>query len=200
MIVLYALAHGVARPTYTRDADLLVDIRTLASREVARFLTEQGFDLEWISPDGVGHRFVRGSLKIDVLAVDHVGSRVDRTTVPPARTVPGGRQAMSHIDTARIITAERSGDVPVPDWTGALILKSRAALSFIEARDKHLQDIALLLGLPVDVADIVRRLRPGERKHIRRAVSLLDDGTWRAVSAAVDERIGRAAAAILTAS
>ncbi|HEX9712291.1 MAG TPA: hypothetical protein VGB52_07030 [Actinomycetota bacterium] len=200
MVVLHALDHGVSRPSYTEDADVLVDIRSLAPGRVAAYLTAHGFELDGVSADGVGHRFVREGLAIDVLAIDNAGSRADRTTIPPARTVlvPGGRQAMSHLDMARVVLADGSGDVPVPNWTGALILKSRAALSFAEDQDKHLQDVALLLSLPVDVDGLRRSMSRSERSYVRKALLKLDDRIWRAVGRSIDERIGRAAATLLS--
>lgn len=199
MIVLHALAYGVMRPSYTEDADVLVNVRALGTRKVAKYLESQGFALAGVAADGVGHQFSREGVRIDVLAVDNVGKRADTTTVSPAHTVqvPGGTQAMRHLDRAIVITEGRQGQVPLPAWQGALIIKSRAALSFAADRAKHLQDVALLLGLPVDVPDAAKSLDRNERYYVREALSLLDDAAWRAVSGAIDERVGRAAVALL---
>lgn len=93
-----------------------------------------------------------------------------------------------------------TGVIPIPDWVGALVIKSRAAISFPEHRAKHLQDVALLLALPVDIKPFLDSLSRGERKYITAAVKLFDEGTWRAVAGAVDELAGRAAAALITAN
>jgi predicted nucleotidyltransferase len=200
MVVLHALAYGVSRPSYTADADVLVNVRSLRTRQVAEYLESKGFVLAGVSADGVGHLFEREQVKIDVLAVDNIGRRADTTTVPPAHTVqvPGGTQAMRHVEHAVVVAEGREGHVPLPAWEGALVLKSRAALSFAGDRDKHLQDVALLLGLPVDVPAAAKAMDRSERKYIRHALEMLDTSTWRAVSRAIDERVGRAAAALLS--
>ena len=101
MVTLHALAHGVSRPLRTIDVGILVDVRVRSPREISSFLLDRGFELDGVSRDGVGHRFVRGHISIDVLSIDHAGERADRTTVPPAHTVavPGGRQAIARLET-----------------------------------------------------------------------------------------------------
>ena len=149
-MIVHAAAHGVDRPLVTDDADILVDIRELSTRVVSRWLEEHGFELEGVSADGIGHRFRRGAVAIDVLAIDHTPG-TDRTTVPPARTVevPGGRRAINRLTSAMVTTADgHTGLIPMPDWLGAVLLKARAATGFADERQKHLQDLALLLSLP----------------------------------------------------
>lgn len=102
MVILHAAHHGVTRPVRTPDTDALVDIRAINLQEIAAWLIEKGFELEGNSADGVGHRSVKGGVKIDLLSIDHTGA-TSRTTVSPARTVevpggtsgnqPGGRSA-----------------------------------------------------------------------------------------------------------
>ena len=86
MVIVHAAAHGITRPLVTEDADVLVDIRQLPTAEVASWLQQHGIELQDVSPDGIGHRFHRGQLAIDVLSIDHADN-TDRTTVPPARTI-----------------------------------------------------------------------------------------------------------------
>lgn len=199
MVTLHAMARGMPRPVRTRDFDVLVDVRSLSPRRIAEFLVERGFALDGISRDGVGHRFVRDRLSFDVLAIDNAGERANRTTLPPAHTVsvPGGRQAIARLDEVGVTLGHTSGSIPIPDWLGALVLKSRAAVSVREHRPKHLQDVALLLGLPVDLQPSLASITKSERKYIGSAIELLDDSVWRAVSGAVDELAGKAAAALL---
>jgi hypothetical protein len=200
MVIVHAAAHGVGRPLVTEDADVLVDVRELGTAEVAKWLRDRGFELQDVSVDSVGHRFRRGEVVIDVLAIDHSTSS-DRTTVPPAHTieVPGGRRAMTRLTRATIsLEAERTASVPIPDWLGAVLLKARAVTEVPTQRQKHAQDLALLLSLPVDVRGWVGELAGRDRKHLRRARALLDDSAWRAVAGAVDTRLGLAALELLT--
>lgn len=199
MVTLHALANGISRPLRTIDLDILVDVRAKSPRDVSAFLVERGFELDGVSPDGVGHRFVRERIAADVLAIDNVGERADRITVPPAHTVsvPGGRQAIARMEAVTLSIEGASGAVPIPDWIGALLLKSRAAISMREHQAKHLQDVALLLALPVDINLFLDSVTNSERAYISTAIELLDDAIWRAVAPAVDELGGRAAAALI---
>lgn len=199
MVIIHAAAHGVSRPLVTEDADVLVDVRELATTDVAAWLREQGFELGEVSPEGIGHRFRRDRITIDVLAIDHT-TAANRTTVPPARTieVPGGRRAVGRVTTATITTFEgATGAIPIPDWLGAVLLKARAVTAVAHQRAKHAQDLALLLSLPVDVREWGNELAGQDRKHLRRAQTLLDEPAWRAVAGAVDARLGRAALELL---
>jgi predicted nucleotidyltransferase len=202
MVTLHALVHGVSRPLRTTDLDVLVDVRALSARDIANFLLSRGYALGAVSPDGVGHRFVRDRVSIDVLSIDNVGHRTDTTTVPPAHTVevPGGRQAIARLEAVILSINDGEGVVPIPDWVGALVLKSRAAISIPERRAIHLQDVALLLALPVDIQPFLDSMTAGERRYVRQALDLVSDTTWRAVAGAVDELAGRSAAALIKAT
>lgn len=115
MVILHALAYGTARPTRTNDVDMMIDVRGLATRTISDHLLDRDFELEGIAADGVGHRFVRRGAVIDVLAIDHVGERVDTTTVPSAHTVPvpGGRGAFERLAFAEVLVNGVAGRVPV---------------------------------------------------------------------------------------
>lgn len=198
MVILHAAAHGVTRPVRTGDTDVLVDIRAINLAEISTWLVDKGFDLDGISADGIGHRFLRGGVKIDLLSIDHTGG-ASRTTVPPARTVevPGGRQAISRTVEAHINIGEVVGAVPLPDWAGAILLKARAAVSISEEKQKHARDLALLLGLPVNLKEENSKLSKAERKRIREAFPLLTDDVWASVARSIDPRNGRIAMTVL---
>jgi len=200
MVMLHASHHGVRRPLITEDVDVVVDIRTTALRDVAAWFIGEGFALAAPSTGGTGHRFVRGRASIDLLAIDHHG-RADLTTIPPVVTVAiaGGRRAIDRTIMAEVTTAEGlTGRVPVPDWLGAVLLKARAAVTVPGSRPKHLQDLALLLGLPTDVVDWSTQLRGRDRTHLRAGGGLIDEATWRAVASSVRISDARAALEILT--
>ena len=88
MVWLLAAEHGADPPRATDDVDLVVDIRAEPAgiRDLCRWLGDKGFNLEGISPEGIGHRYVRqadpgqGEIKVDVLAPDNVGERADLST------------------------------------------------------------------------------------------------------------------------
>lgn len=198
MVIIHAAAHGVTRPLRTGDVDVLVDLQSMRPQQIATWLQDRGFMLVSINTDGVGHEFRRRHLTIDVLATDHAGPRTDKTTVPPARTVevPGGRRAASRLTSATINVGAKTGRLPLPDWIGALVLKARAAVE-LDAREKHLRDLALLLALPVDVLTFASELSRRERNQLQRAIDLISDEIWRSVSVSVNPRVGRAAARLV---
>ncbi|MGH3442485.1 MAG: hypothetical protein ACRDUY_10700 [Nitriliruptorales bacterium] len=94
------------------------------------------------------------------------------------------------------VESRYSGRVPIPDWLGAVQLKARAA-SIRREREKHLRDLALLLGLPVDVATCAAALSGRERVQIQGAVDLIDGEIWSSVGGSVDVRSARAAARLV---
>lgn len=198
MVTLHAAHHGVVRPVRTRDTDVLVDIRTAVIQDFANWLVARDFELEGVSPDGIGHRFVRGGVTIDLLSIDH-SPRESRTTLPPARTVevPGGRQAMNRTLRATIHAGNLEGTIPLPDWPGAVLLKARAAVSIPQERQKHLRDLALLLGLPVNLPSEAKTLSAQERKRLRQAAGLMTDAILQSVAQAIDPRNAEIAMSIL---
>ncbi len=88
MVFLHALEHHEAPPRVSTDLDILVNAR-IVSGAVGAFSAEIeaiGFELDGVSPEGIAHRYRRGTVSIDVLASDGLGSRTDLTTTPPGRT------------------------------------------------------------------------------------------------------------------
>jgi hypothetical protein len=75
MVMLHAWEHGAVPTRTSRDLDVLVNIKALAggTQQFARQLLDVGFELGVVTPDGRGHRFVRGEIMIDVLAADNLG-------------------------------------------------------------------------------------------------------------------------------
>ena len=201
MVIVHAATNNVSRPVRTDDSDVLVDIRTVKLQEIADWLMEQGFDFdqETVSPEGIGHRFVRSGARIDLLSIDHSGRAANRLTVPPARTVevPGGRLAANRTVEATVTIGEETGRIPIPDWIAAMVLKARAAIEFPEDREKHLRDFALLLGLRVDLNALAKSVSKQERKHLARASELITDEIWASIARAVDLRDAQIALSLL---
>ena len=142
--MMYPLAaeQGAQLPRATTDMDVVVNVRARprGTEWLSAWLEEQGFELEGISTDGIGHRFVKpvsvgtGEVIFDVLGPDGVGERTTLVTIPPARTVqaPGATQALTRSDVVTLTVsgvsarAPREGRVRRPDLLGALILKAEA--------------------------------------------------------------------------
>ncbi|MGH2379478.1 MAG: hypothetical protein ACRD2Z_10975 [Thermoanaerobaculia bacterium] len=130
MVVLHGLERGRLLPRLTADADVLVDVRLVASgiREVSSDLVGAGFELSDPDPFGVAHRFRRGKATLDVLAPDGLGKRSDLTTVPPCRTIrcPGGSQALRRSERTEVRLGGETVAIPRPNLLGAILIKARA--------------------------------------------------------------------------
>lgn len=195
MVMLLEREQGVTSGRTTRDLDAIVDVRAIVggARTAAGRLIGAGFEP---SP-GHPHRFVRGLDQVDLLAPDHLGARVDLTTVPPMTTVaiPGGSRALAM---RRVLEVEVSGigtaRLPVPSVAGAIVLKVHAWQARQAPRDA--EDLVRLLDLVLDVDAVRAALKPAERRRLA-AISPLADQRSMAWKAARDPDNTRAAFARL---
>lgn len=189
MVELYGLAHGRSAPRVSADLDALVDARAVHSRprDLASFLEGQGFELEGVSPEGVGHRFRRGAVVVDVLAPDHLGARADLETTHGARTVevPGGRRALQRSRWTDVRIAGRTSSLPCPDLGGALISKSRA-VEVDDAPAAQRRDLAFLYSLIENPEVVAATLDWDEIAWLRRRSELEDPRheAWRVLGEA----------------
>ncbi len=83
--VEFDVRHAV-RPT--DDVDVVVDVRSRpgATEWLANWLLGQGFELDGVRPEGIGHRFLRpatgaGAVNFDILAPEGLGDRTSIFTV-----------------------------------------------------------------------------------------------------------------------
>lgn len=183
MVLLHLWSHGSDIQRATQDADILVDIRAVAdgTEAISRTLVERGLELAPVSPGGIGHRFVRGGVQIDVLAPDGTGSRANVTTIRPNRTVrvPGGIAALNRTLAHPVRSRGISGKVYAPDLLGALVVTVRAIAVDDAPRDKR-RDATLLLSVVDDPAPLVEAISPRERAHLRSHPYFADpsDPSW----------------------
>ena len=195
-IVVLSLELGRAPARATRDVDVIVDVRVVAggAREAAARLVAAGFEPSAEHP----HRFVRGADQVDLLAPDHLGPRVDLTTVPPQTTteIPGGTRALSTRRTLEIdLLGMGSGLVSVPSLAGMLVLKVSAWQARRAERD--LEDIVRVLDLVSDPRQVRRELKLAERARLA-AVAELASERHRAWRVARDPADAQAALALIT--
>jgi hypothetical protein len=177
MVFLHAIEHDASPPRISTDLDVLVNAR-IAGRPVAAFaagLEDLGFELDGISPDGIGHRYRRNRVTIDVLAPEGLGDRTDLTTTPPGRTlqVPGGTQALDRTELLPVSTSSRSGHVPRPSLLGAIVGKA-LAVRVDDVPDAQRLDLVFLLSLvddPFTLSDLLTRT---DRRRLRSREELID--------------------------
>lgn len=151
MVSIHGWRRGREPIRSSRDADVLVNARAVAdgAARMSEALIGRQYKLEGISPEGIGHRFVREGVSIDVLGPDGLGKRSDLRTASGARTVrvPGGTQALRRTEDVDIRSGSVRGTLPVPGLFGAIPRSARGR--------------PLRVGAPVVEATSLLR-RPGE--------------------------------------
>lgn len=197
MVSLWARHAEVEMPRTTLDIDLLFRGEVVASdvTAAARALLARGYRLDEpiAVPEGqgIGHRFVRESVSIDLL-VPQRGAAVP-TTVPPltAAPVPGGDHALRFREEVQLLVGERHGLVPIASVLGGLLVKARAAATDTSAASaRHGQDLAVLLACLQDPAALPR-MTARARRVLRSAI---DRAETRVLDAASRQRAETAAA------
>jgi hypothetical protein len=147
MVMLLEREVGRTSGRTTGDVDAIVDVRTLAggTRTAARRLVAAGYELDAAEHP---HRFRRGDAQVDLLAPDHLGPRVDLTTIPPAVTIeiPGGTRALSIRRSLEVdVTGVGSGSLPVPSLAGS-VLFGMSRVMVASARSSQDSTVGLLAG------------------------------------------------------
>lgn len=194
MVFLHALEHEVDPLRYSADLDVVVDVRVLQRgvRIMAETLERLGYVFTDANNAGIGHRFERGSVRVDLLAPDGIGLRADITTFAGARTVrvPGGTQCLQRSESVGIRIGEGTGRVPRPNLLGAILLKARA-VDVDDVPGSQREELCFLLSLVNDPTALARDLRGRQRSWLRRREELLDAGhpAWSGLPSAEDARI-----------
>jgi hypothetical protein len=143
--------------------------------DAADWLRANGFAMDGISTDGIGHRFVRDGVYIDVLAPDRLGDRAWLAVGEGARTiaVPGGRRVLNHMSSLDVTIGGRRASIPIPTLAGALIAKS-AAVAVDDTPMNQRIDLAFLYSLVVDPEAIRAELGTAGRKVLAKRKELVD--------------------------
>lgn len=192
MVALHAAEHGRTWPRTSTDADLLADVRIAAgaTQVLSDTLLELGFEFSGATPDGVGHRFIKGQASIDILAPDGLGKRTSTTTVYPAHTVlvPGGTQALCRTERREVSIAGRVGAIPRPTLLGAILLKCRA-VEVDDVPDSQRLDLAFLLSLVDNPRELAKDLTSPERRWLRRRKEMFEPAAsvWLSLDSAADD-------------
>jgi hypothetical protein len=185
MVMLHAFEAGEVPGRTTGDLDVLFDVRAdvRATAAATARLMAAGFTEIAPTPDGIAHRFTRGSVVVDVLAPDGLGERTPRATIAGGRTVrvPGGSQALLRSEAVDVRLGDRLGQLRRPSLVGAILLKARAVGAAPGEATKHLGDLAFLCGLVRDPRALAGELRKTEPAWLRACGELRDRGhpAWR---------------------
>ena len=179
MVALHGWRAGREQPRASRDADILVNVRAAVAgtQKMSEVLTSRGFILDGVSPEGIGHRFVRGSIRFDVLGPDSAGSRTSFKTIAGAQTVavPGGSQALRRTELMGIRAGTSYGSIPVPTLLGAILVKARA-ISVDDQPQAQRTDLAFLLSLVAEPDLLLSEMSGAESGWLRRHPEMADPG------------------------
>lgn len=175
MVHAHAIRAGMDPVRHTSDLDVLIDITAARISEVAGPLQAAGF--EALEPTGSGpfHRFKREHDIVDVM-VPSTASDAFRWRGRGVLRSPGARQALERRD--HYTVTGRSGGasvvVDVPDSTGAIVAKAAAYTVDTRDRERHLEDLVVLLAAASrrDLGPILSRR---DRQHLRPALERLTD-------------------------
>ncbi|GAA4890627.1 nucleotidyl transferase AbiEii/AbiGii toxin family protein [Saccharopolyspora cebuensis] len=184
MVYLHGLIAGRVPPRVTEDVDLLFDLRAELEgiTKADRVLSELGYTVDGISPDGLAHRYIRGDgMVVDILGPDGLGDRgIElRLRSPHGRTVavPGGSKALEYAHPVEVSYRDRTSRIYLPDLPRALVGKVRA-LSLPQCtsrvKSRHLDDIAFLVSL-IDDPDAYFDARARPDPRFGTSVTALDD-------------------------
>ena len=199
MVYLLAAEAGQQPMRVTSDADVLVRVKMLTNGtiRIAEWLQESGIEFEGASAMEIGHRFSEGSISVDLLVQGHLGERAERRTVGQnvAPRAVGGAGLLAGGELIRVVpSAGHIVTIPRPNLPAALVGKAKASLRLANP-DRHLQDLAFLLGLveePIETAAVVA---PNDRRTVALAGARIGStGFW---SSANDEQAARAALRII---
>lgn len=186
MVELHGLHRNQQPPRRSADLDTLCDARAIGSRprDLVAWLGTRGYESVGVSAEGIGHRYRRGNVFIDVLAPDHLGPRADLSVEDGVRTiaVPGGRRVFNHLTTIEAGCGNLRASIPIPSLAGALIAKS-LAVTVDDAPANQRIDLAFLYSIVDDVLSTRNELGAEGRKLLARRGELAErqHEAWRAL-------------------
>jgi predicted nucleotidyltransferase len=170
MVALHLHLAGGRPSRTTTDIDVVADLITApgsfrACREAAAAVNLVA------QPSITGktlHRFKGPAGQLDLMVADHLPSRLTRQfTRPTPVSIPGGQRALDRRIVVDISTVYGVGAVPVPDLSGALVLKARAAAADTRDRERHRTDVAQLSSIIYDPIWFLEELDKKERRALR---------------------------------
>lgn len=178
LVQLHCWERGVVPKRVTNDVDAVLDVRTDPEIlfKFTAALKEIGFVAVTPTSQGHQHRWLRDEATIDVLIASGLGERASsRRGISGGTTLetPGGQGALDRAEKIHAVLGRNDGIISRPTLIGALIIKSAAfSNSMDRARDRHLEDIAILSTL-LTAADAHGRLSRNEIARLRTAIGTL---------------------------
>jgi hypothetical protein len=187
MVRLHALRAERAPRSLSADGDIAVSVpRVYATVErFVALLEELGFQLDGASPEGIGHRFVRDGVKLDVLASgplrpEHANEKLRTTAGARTLIVPGAVQALARSELVEVSLDGARAALPCPSLLGAILIKARA-VEVDDVPDAQRHDVAFLCDLVGDPDPLADEITNAQRSWLRRRTELADPNSvyWR---------------------
>lgn len=185
MTQLHAIHAGINAVRPTNDVDIALHIETARGtpNKTADALESLGYALKQnIDPrNNTGHRFIRGTARVDVVSsdpaeedvvdvvvADHSAPRVEEQMRRMDMVkVPGGTQALRRTANYRLkLSKGEVTTLSVPRPFGALILKVAAYVADSRDSDRHLQNAAVLLACIDDPITELDQLAGSDRSRL----------------------------------
>jgi len=170
MVHVHALRAGVNASRPTRDIDLALNISAVGIGLVAGPLQRLGFRPIDAKPV---HRFTRGDDVVDIM----VGKRYSvRWAMKPVLAAEGAQQAIDRRDWYVLRTAAGDACIGVPDPLAAIVAKAAAYQVDQRDRDRHLEDLAVLLASSGGRRRLgLERLTSNDKRRLRHVAQYLGD-------------------------
>ncbi|WP_298863390.1 hypothetical protein [uncultured Microbacterium sp.] len=173
MVHLHALRARVTPSRPTTDVDVLLDLKGIASSVSAVASPLLGIGFEPVEPGEHFHRFTRGDDVVDIMVANSAGRA--RWAQRPIMRTAGAGYALQDPDTYLIPTAAEPIEIRVPSIMAALVLKGAAYRDDQRDRDRHLEDLTVLLACDdrTDLHDRYAQIPKSQKAHLRPAVDRL---------------------------
>lgn len=179
LVQLHCWERNAIPTRVTNDVDTVLDVRA-EPKILLKFtsaLKEIGFSANTPTFQGHQHRWVREEAIIDVLIARGLGERAAlRKGVSGGTTLEtsGGQGALDRTEKIQVAIGQNEGIINRPSLIGALLIKSAAFSNPLDrARDRHLEDIALLSTL-LTAADVPGDFSKNEIARLSTVVGVLD--------------------------
>ena len=175
MVQLHARLADLPTSRATRDVDatLHLETRSTTFEETACLLEGACFQLD--GGTAYAYRFDRGDERVDVLCSDRYAAwKRPEYRGRPLFGVPGGTRAL--MDTLNVTLTTPNGGrlIVTPSLKGAAVMKAAALQEDSRDKERHAEDLMLLLACADDPSTLTRGLSTRSRKRLRRALRYLE--------------------------
>jgi predicted nucleotidyltransferase len=175
MVHLHALRARVAPSRPTTDVDVLLDLAAIASSVSAVASPLLGIGFEPVEPGEHFHRFTRGDDVVDIMVANSAGRA--RWAQRPILRTAGANYALADPDIYVVDAAGEQIEIRVPNIAASLVLKGAAYRDDQRDRNRHLEDLTVLLACDdrTDLRERYGQIPKSQKANLRPAVERLSE-------------------------